>query len=100
MAYDWPGNVRELENTIERAVVLGTTEWIIPEDLPEVLLESKVTVAGAMTTYHEAVVQNKKQIILRALEQAQNDQAEAARLLGIHPNYLERLIVNLNLRDR
>ena len=25
-AYDWPGNVRELENTIERAVVLGTTE--------------------------------------------------------------------------
>ena len=100
MAYDWPGNVRELENTIERAVVLGTTEWIIPEDLPEVLLESKVTVAGAMTTYHEAVVQNKKQIILHALEQAQNDQAEAARLLGIHPNYLERLIVNLNLRDR
>ncbi len=24
-AYDWPGNVRELENTIERAIVLGTT---------------------------------------------------------------------------
>lgn len=100
MSYDWPGNVRELENTIERAVVLGTTEWIIPEDLPEVLLESKVTVDGAMTTYHEAVVQNKKQIILRALEQAQNNQAEAARLLGIHPNYLQRLITNLNLRDQ
>lgn len=95
-AYDWPGNVRELENTIERAIVLGTTEWILPEDLPEAVLETKMT-GGSMTTYHEAVVQNKKQIILRALEDAQKNHAEAARLLGIHPNYLQRLIRNLNL---
>ncbi len=39
--YDWPGNVRELENAIERAVVLGTTERILPEDLPESVLESE-----------------------------------------------------------
>lgn len=32
LAYDWPGNVRELENAIERAVVLGTTDLILPED--------------------------------------------------------------------
>ena len=32
LAYDWPGNVRELENAIERAVVLGTTDLIRPED--------------------------------------------------------------------
>ena len=94
-AYDWPGNVRELENTIERAIVLGTTEWILAEDLPEPVLETKMT-GGSMTTYHEAVVQNKKQIILQALEQSRNH-AEAARLLGIHPNYLQRLIRNLNL---
>src|SRR5215470_1075905 len=68
IAYDWPGNVRELENTIERAIVLGTTEWILPEDLPEPVLETKIS-SGAMTTYHAAVVQNKKQIILRALEE-------------------------------
>ena len=95
-AYDWPGNVRELENTIERAIVLGTTEWILPEDLPEPVLETKMT-AGSVTTYHAAVVQNKKQIILRALEEANKNHAEAARLLGIHPNYLQRLIRNLNL---
>jgi Nif-specific regulatory protein len=99
-AYDWPGNVRELENTIERAVVLGTTEWILPEDLPEALLESKVTADGSVTTYHEAVVQNKREIILRAIERANNNHAEAARLLGIHPNYLQRLIRNLNLGHR
>ena len=96
-AYDWPGNVRELENTIERAIVLGTTEWILPEDLPEALLETRVTGEGSLTTYHQAVVQNKKQIILRAIEDANHNQIEAARLLGIHPNYLQRLIRNLNL---
>jgi Nif-specific regulatory protein len=32
VAYDWPGNVRELENAIERAVVLGTTDFILPKD--------------------------------------------------------------------
>src|SRR5215213_3079845 len=98
-AYDWPGNVRELENTIERAIVLGTTEWILPEDLPEPVLETKMTAGGAMTTYHAAVVQNKKQIILNALEEAKKNHTEAARLLGIHPNYLQRLIRNLNLES-
>lgn len=96
IAYDWPGNVRELENTIERAIVLGTTEWILPEDLPEAVLEAKHT-SGATATYHASVVQNKKQIILRALEEANKNHTEAARLLGIHPNYLQRLIRNLNL---
>ena len=96
-AYDWPGNVRELENTIERAIVLGTTEWILPDDLPESLLEREVTSDKSIANYHEAVVQNKKQIILHALEQAKGDPAEAARLLGIHPNYLQRLFRNLNL---
>jgi len=96
IAYDWPGNVREVENTIERAVVLGNTEWILPEDLPEAVLEMRET-GGSTTTYHAAVVQNKKQIILRALEEANKNHTEAARLLGIHPNYLQRLIRNLNL---
>ena len=95
-AYDWPGNVRELENTIERAIVLGTTERILPEDLPESVLETKMS-NGSTTNYHAAVVQNKKQIILRALDEANKDHIEAARLLGIHPNYLQRLIRNLNL---
>ncbi|MCE1166213.1 MAG: sigma-54 dependent transcriptional regulator [Bacteroidetes bacterium] len=31
--YEWPGNVRELENTIERAIVIGKTDYIEPDDL-------------------------------------------------------------------
>jgi two-component system response regulator AtoC len=32
--YSWPGNVRELENVIERLVVTGRTESVMPESLP------------------------------------------------------------------
>ena len=99
VAYDWPGNVRELENTIERAVVLGTTDWILPEDLPEAVLEQVDTVS-ARTTYHEAVAQSKKQIILNALDQAKGNLNDAARLLGVHPNYLHRLLRHANVDEQ
>ena len=32
--YNWPGNVRELENAIERAMVVGRSAAIQPDDLP------------------------------------------------------------------
>src|SRR5262249_16905690 len=38
MQYAWPGNVRELENAIEYAVVFGSTDEILPEDLPDVVI--------------------------------------------------------------
>lgn len=100
VGYDWPGNVRELENAIERAVVLGVTERILPEDLPEAILEAQATVSVAGTKYHEAVAQTKRQIILSAMQQAKGSYTEAAKILGVHPNYLHRLIRNLNLKEQ
>jgi len=100
ISYDWPGNVRELENAIERAVVLGTTELILAEDLPEAVLESEGSAGGPVTKYHEAVAETKKQIILNAMDQARGSYTEAAKLLGVHANYLHRLIRNLNLREQ
>lgn len=94
-AYDWPGNVRELENAIERAVVLGSTTLLLPEDLPETVLEPSPQAGG----YQEAVRQEKKRAILAALEQCGGSYTEAAKLLGIHGNYLHRLARNLHLRD-
>jgi transcriptional regulator with GAF, ATPase, and Fis domain len=102
-SYDWPGNVRELENAIERAVVLGSTEQLLAEDLPEAVWESEVsaeTPNNAVAKYHEAVAETKKQIIVNAMEQAKGNYTEAAKLLGVHPNYLHRLIRNLNLKEQ
>jgi Nif-specific regulatory protein len=95
--YDWPGNVRELENAIERAVVLGTTDLILVEDLPETMLERDHGVVP--TGYHEAVVETKKRLILSAMDQASGSYTEAAKILGVHPNYLHRLIKNLQLKE-
>ena len=96
--YDWPGNVRELENAIERAVVLGSGDVIRPEDLPEDILETAPAKGAAFTRYHEAIKQAKKKLILQAVEQAAGNLTEAARRLGVHPNYLHRLVRNLDLR--
>jgi two-component system, NtrC family, response regulator HydG len=99
LSYDWPGNVRELENAIERAVVLGITDSILLEDLPEAILETETRSMPAPTKYHEAVAETKKQIILQAINQTKGNYTDAAKLLGVHPNYLHRLIRNLNLRE-
>ena len=97
--YDWPGNVRELENAIERALVLGSSDMILPEDLPESLLERTPAPEMTEAKYHAAVKELKKQLILDAVEQTQGSYAEAARILGVHPNYLHRLIRNLQLKE-
>lgn len=98
-AYDWPGNVRELENVIERAVVLGSAGTVMPEDLPEALLEGPAPPGISPGGYHQALVEVKKQLILSAIEKAGGSHAAAAKLLGLHPNYLSRLIRNLNLKN-
>jgi Nif-specific regulatory protein len=100
MRYEWPGNVRELENAIERAVVLGSTELILPEDLPEALVEETATEGEPITALHEGLREAKKALIERAIEQAGGNYTEAAGILGVHPNHLFRLIKTLNLKSK
>jgi transcriptional regulator with GAF, ATPase, and Fis domain len=98
IGYDWPGNVRELENAIERAVVLGSTERIQPEDLPEFLVERMPSTNLSTGKYYDSVKEAKRAIILKALQQTSGNYTEAAKLLGVHPNNLHRLIRNVNLK--
>jgi len=98
LAYDWPGNVRELQNAIERAVVLGSTGEIEEEDLPDCVLEQFLPAPGAEAAFHQGVREAKRRLILDALAQAGGKQQEAARLLGLHPTRLSRLIGSLGLR--
>ena len=97
--HDWPGNVRELENAIERALVLGHTDTVLPEDLPESILERTPSPERSEARYHSCVKELKKQLILDAVEQTRGNYVEAAGILGVHPNYLHRLIRNLGLKD-
>ena len=98
-AYPWPGNVRELENAIERAVVLGEGEALLPEDLPESVLDAPGATAAAPGALQTSVTDTKRQLILRAWEESRGDYKLAALKLNIHPNSLLRLVRTLGLRE-
>ena len=50
--------------------------------------------------YHDALKQTKKKLIQDALEKCGGNFTEAAKLLGVHPNYLHRLATNLDMRRK
>jgi transcriptional regulator with PAS, ATPase and Fis domain len=86
--YSWPGNVRELENAIERAILLGSSSVILPEDLPPDMLEGSIVKAP----YLQQVNAAKREIILRAVREAGDDVALAADRLGLARASLYKLI--------
>jgi Nif-specific regulatory protein len=98
MNYSWPGNVRELENALEHAIVLGTGEEILPDDLPEALLEVQPA-EDSGAKYHDQINRLKKRMIVDAVKQTRGNYTEAAKALGVHPNYLHRLIRNLDIKS-
>ncbi|MBV8845269.1 MAG: sigma 54-interacting transcriptional regulator [Bryobacterales bacterium] len=100
MKYDWEGgNIRELRNAIEHAAVMGVSDMILREDLPESVLEAIPSApADWAGSYQEAVTEFKRCKVREALERAHGVITEAAKLLDVHPNYLHRLMKNLKLR--
>jgi Nif-specific regulatory protein len=104
-AYDWPGNVRELENALEHAVILGQDETIGLDDLPDVVVERLVSDTGnggsggaVRLPFRDSIEHAKVELVTRALEASGGNHTAAAHLLGLHPNYLHRLIRNLRMR--
>ena len=96
MKHDWPGNVRELENVIEQALALGSGETISSADLPPAIGVDRSSPSSL--DYHGTLERTRRELIVRAFEHAGHSHAAAARLLGVHPNYLHRLLSNLELR--
>jgi DNA-binding NtrC family response regulator len=82
-SYPWPGNVRELRNVIERSVVLAKGEWIEEGNLPPYIRDGasqeKLVFAVGTTTVAEA----ERELILKTLQHADQNKAEAARQLGV-----------------
>jgi Nif-specific regulatory protein len=97
-AYDWPGNVRELANAIQRAIILGSSDSILPEDLPESILEISADAGSPIGKFYSDLKDLKRQLILKAIQQSAGNFTAAAALLGIRPNNLHRLVTQLDLR--
>jgi len=85
--YSWPGNIRELENVIERAVLLGKSEYIEPEDLPEHLITtgpSRQPERRDSLSLKDALSGLEKSIIQQALEAQGWNRQETAKALQIN----------------
>jgi Nif-specific regulatory protein len=98
LSYAWPGNVRELENSIERAVIITTSENIRTQDL---LLPDHTSSSEEMyfdTSLKDAINLFKKEFIQKILDEHSGNQTEASDTLGIQRTYLSRLIKELDIK--
>ena len=95
LQYHWPGNVRELRTAMEHAVVLCRGDRITVRDLPAsvrepgtalVPLETKTLLEQGGLTVKEA----EKQLIIRALKEANGSRTLAAQKLGLSRRTLHR----------
>jgi Nif-specific regulatory protein len=86
------GNVRELANVVERAVILTQGQLIGVENLPPEFREEPASFIPAGDSFEESINHFKKQLILNALQESENNKAEAARNLKISRAYLFRLL--------
>ena len=99
--YDWPGNIRELENVIRRAIALGRSELIEPEDLPANIFTpagygpgpTDIPSDDSMTSY-------EKSAILNALKKSGYNRRIAAQILGVGEATLYRKISKYGLIAR
>ena len=83
-AYHWPGNVRELRNVIERSVVLAKGDWIEEKDLPPYVRDPSLRPEKLVFSVGETTVADaERELIMKTLERAGNNKAEAARQLGV-----------------
>ncbi|MBI4847932.1 MAG: nif-specific transcriptional activator NifA [Nitrospirae bacterium] len=100
MNYDWPGNVRELENTIERLVIMSTSNTITPSDLPDSLSISRPKNLGKSLSLTTNIIEIEKTNILEALEKTHWVQAKAAKLLGITPRQIGYKMKKYGIEER
>ncbi len=91
MAHDWPGNVRELRHTIERALILNSSNTIT---LANWTPKSSMSSVTDDTLNLETL---ERQAIEQALAQARGNISRAAQLLGITRFALYRKMGKLNL---
>ncbi len=102
-SYAWPGNVRELRAAIEGAVVFCRGDKILSRDLPENVrlgdpTGSGVALPGAVPPA-ETVKDVEKQLIIRALREAEGNRTLAAKRIGMSRRTLHRKLHEYGLEN-
>ncbi len=87
MSHHWPGNVRELQNCIERAVLLGESSTITPNDL-QLNPRHAPQPGPAMDFIPRSLRDVEREHILKVLDHTGGNKKRAAEILGIERNTL------------
>ena len=98
--YQFPGNVRELENILERSIALTDNEEIDIDDLQFPQKNKFVEIEATtkpVTNNNLHLIDQEKEAIKQALEEARWNKTAAAVLLGLTPRQLSYRIKKLNI---
>jgi len=121
LCYKWPGNVRELRNTIERIVVLATSDTVTPGLIPEHIREATreaepppLNVEEALETVQSALrppapaseqtddvlplEEVEKRAILEAVRKYPGNVSRAARKLGLSRATMYRKLAKYGIK--
>ena len=88
-SYHWPGNVRQLENTVERALTLGTGKELTSDDLPPQVRNKSNRPPQAISLPREGMElepyldEIRRDLMRQALERTDGVQTQAAEILNI-----------------
>lgn len=110
LGYKWPGNVRELRNVIERAMIFEVENEVLPEHLPQELLEAgPVPVLNAMPSSPISldclvipetgisIDEVEHALVKKALAMANENQTRAAQLLKMPRDAFRRRMKRFGL---
>ena len=99
--YAWPGNVRELRNVLERALILSKGRTIRAHHLALQDLSMAKAISTNFPTaesFHDAVRETKRSLIVHALSQSRGSITKAGMILCISRDSLNHLMKTLGIR--
>ena len=96
--YHWPGNVRELQNVIERSLVLCSGTILDAQDIKlETAPRPRVQTGEHLLPDGMTLDEYEQSIIREALQRAEGNKSQAARLLGLSRNALRYRLTQMGL---
>ncbi len=100
--YSWPGNVRELENIIERLNIITTSDTILPQSLPNYILNNQdssedITIPSKLSL-NEATEKLERDLIIKTFIKCKNTR-DTAKELKVSQSTIVRKMQKYNISD-
>lgn len=100
--YSWPGNVRELENIIERLIIITQGDTILPQNLPNFIIDkvdgsADIAIPSALNL-KAATEELERQILLNAIKKYKTTR-EVAKALKVSQPTIVRKMNRYNIYD-